>query len=453
MPPKRIRAGMNRKKNNDKSTVEINTSNQENTSPAETGSSKSAVGKPTGSRKRAPVADNTSEERPSTSVQGPSTSEPQRKAVKKIELVINPPPTGEAVKEPELDYGEGGYYPVNDGQVLNRRYKTQKMLGNGYFATVHLAEDRMTNTLVAVKIVRGDERDQKSAEKEIGFMEKIKEATGSESSHTGSENVVTLLDNFRINGKECVHVAMVFEVLGMDLYSVLYKSNQRKLTLNRIRSFSKDILQGLHFLHTKCKIMHLDLKPENLLVKVDPHNMDLSDPSCNASLKIGDFGQSEYTTDSLAGRVQSCHWRAPEIFLESKITPLADIWSVGCILYEMTTRELLFECLGIDNCQPKPHLSDISELLGPLKMRFFKKYDSNAAILDEVFGEEKVFDKNSEETNLISAKEMMKKNPMTMSEADEICELMRELLMINPGQRLSAKEALKHPFFTEDCSE
>ncbi|CAL2048252.1 unnamed protein product [Caenorhabditis brenneri] len=151
------------------------------------------------------------------------------------------------------------------------------MLGNGYFATVHMAEDRMTNTTVAVKIVRSDERDQKSAEREIEFMEKMKEASVSESTFTGSENIVTLLNNFRSNGKECIHVAMVFEMLGMDLYSVIYKSNQQKLTLNRIKSFSKNILDGLFFLHTTCKIMHLDLKPENLLVKVDPDNMDLSD--------------------------------------------------------------------------------------------------------------------------------------------------------------------------------
>ncbi|CAL2046518.1 unnamed protein product [Caenorhabditis brenneri] len=329
------------------------------------------------------------------------------------------------------------------------------MLGHGFFATVHKAEDTMTTSNVAVKIVRSDERDEKSAEKEIKFMKKIKEVSelGSNGTLAGTKNIVKLLDDFRIKEKQGIHVVMVFEVLCMDLYNLLNKSNQQKLTLNRIKRFSKNILEGLHFLRTKCKIMHLDIKPENLLVKADPDNMDLSDPSCNASLKIGDFGTSAWTTDNFTGSVQTCHYRAPEVFLGAKITPLADIWSFGCVLYEMAVRDLLFGCDDLDTCILKSHLSEISALLGPIEMRFFKKNKYNAAIFDEVFGKEKVFITKPAEINLISPKELMKHHSMTMSEADEYCEFIRELLMINPSQRLSAKEALKHPFFTEDCSE
>ncbi|EGT36822.1 hypothetical protein CAEBREN_04960 [Caenorhabditis brenneri] len=256
------------------------TSNQENITPAETTSQMSVDGKATESRKRAQNAE--------------STSEPQRKTMKKIELVITPSPTGEAENKDDLDYGNGGYYPVKDGQVLNKRYEVQKMLGNGHFATVHMAEDRMTESTVAVKIAKSARRYEKPSEMEIKFMERIKEVTNSKSnsSSPGSNNIVKLLDDFRIKGKEGIHVVMVFEVLCMDLDKLLFESNQQVLTLDRIRKFSKNILEGLLFLHTKCKIMHLDIKPENCLVNVDPQNMDLSDPSCNASLKIGDFGTS-----------------------------------------------------------------------------------------------------------------------------------------------------------------
>ncbi|CAL2046520.1 unnamed protein product [Caenorhabditis brenneri] len=440
MAPKGIRTEMaGKKKTVNKSTMMPNSSNQENTTPAETTSQMSTAGKATESRKRAQDAD--------------STSEPQRKTMKKIELVILPSPTGDAENKEELDYGNGGYYPVKNSQVLNKRYEVQKMLGNGHFATVHMAEDRMTESTVAVKIAKSDRRYAKPSEMEIKFMERIKEVTKSNSSSTGSKNIVKLLDDFRIKGKEGIHVVMVFEVLCMDLDRLLFESNQQVLTLDRIRRFSKNILEGLHFLHTKCKIMHLDIKPENCLVKIDPHNMDLSDPSCTAILKIGDFGTSAWITDNIKGKAQTCHYRAPEAFLEANVRPLVDVWSVGCVLYEMITRDLLFLCNkeGGD-CKKQLHFGYISEVLGPIKQRFFKMDERNSVFFDEVFGKDKIFVKEFAEPNPISPDELMKKYTMKMSEADELCGFMRELMVINPNQRLSAKEALKHPFLNYDCS-
>ncbi|EGT52975.1 hypothetical protein CAEBREN_02684 [Caenorhabditis brenneri] len=433
MAPKGIRTEMAGKKKINKSAVMPTTSNQENITPVETTSQMSVAGNATKSRKRGPDAE--------------STSEPQRKVIKKIELVITPSSIEKAENREELDYGNGGYYPVKNGQILNKRYEVQKMLGNGHFAIVHMAEDRMTESTVAVKIAKSDRRYAKPSEMEIKFMERIKEVTKSNSSSPGSKNIVKLLDDFRIKGKEGIHVVMVFEVLCMDLDRLLFESNQQVLTLDRIRKFSKNILEGLLFLHTKCKIMHLDIKPENCLVKVDPHNMDLSDPSCNASLKIGDFGTSAWITDNIKGKTQTCHYRAPEAFLEANVSPLVDVWSVGCVLYEMITRDLLFLCNeeGGD-CKSKLHFGYISEMLGPIRTRFFKKDERNTVFFDEVFGKEKVFVKEFAEPNPISPEELMKKYSMTMSEADELCGFMRELMVINPNQRLSAKEALKHPF-------
>ena len=62
---------------------------------------------------------------------------------------------------------------------------------------------------------------------------------------------------------------MVFEQLGHNLLKLITKSNYRGIPLENVRIIVKQVLEGLHYLHTKCKIIHTDLKPENVLMCVN----------------------------------------------------------------------------------------------------------------------------------------------------------------------------------------
>uniref|UniRef100_A0A8C5TG20 non-specific serine/threonine protein kinase n=1 Tax=Malurus cyaneus samueli TaxID=2593467 RepID=A0A8C5TG20_9PASS len=77
------------------------------------------------------------------------------------------------------------------------------------------------------------------------------------------ENIVQLIDDFKISGVNGVHVCMVLEVLGHQLLRWIIKSNYQGLPLPVSR-----VLEGLDYLHTKCKIIHTDIKPENVLLCV-----------------------------------------------------------------------------------------------------------------------------------------------------------------------------------------
>ncbi|CAH8587889.1 unnamed protein product [Schistosoma rodhaini] len=61
-------------------------------------------------------------------------------------------------------------------------------------------------------------------------------------------------------------VCMIFEVLGHNLLKLIIRSQYRGIPLENVRSIIKQTLQGLHYLHTKCHIIHTDIKPENILV-------------------------------------------------------------------------------------------------------------------------------------------------------------------------------------------
>merc|ERR1719297_126497 len=83
------------------------------------------------------------------------------------------------------------------------------------------------------------------------------------------ERCVQLLDDFKISGVNGTHVCMVFEVLGHNLLKFIIRSNYQGINLTNVKIMMKQVLEGLDYLHTKCKIIHTDIKPENVLVCVD----------------------------------------------------------------------------------------------------------------------------------------------------------------------------------------
>lgn len=111
---------------------------------------------------------------------------------------------------------------------------------------------------------------------------------------------------------------MVFEYLDNDLTGLM-ENPSIKLSEAHIKCYMKQLLEGLHYIHTN-NVIHRDIKAANLLV------------SNNGYLKIGDWGLSrswvpgaKYTT-----RVVTLWYRAPELLLgDRKYTPAVDLWAVG----------------------------------------------------------------------------------------------------------------------------
>ncbi|KAK5613628.1 SRSF protein kinase 1 [Crenichthys baileyi] len=169
-------------------------------------------------------------------------------------------------QEDPNDYCKGGYHHVKVGDLYNGKYHVIRKLGWGHFSTVWLAWDIQVKRFVAMKVVKSAEHYTETAVDEIKLLKSVR---NSDPDDPKREMVVQLLDDFKISGVNGTHVCMVFEVLGHHLLKWIIKSNYQGLPLSCVKSIIRQVLQGLDYLHTKCQIIHTDIKPENILMSVD----------------------------------------------------------------------------------------------------------------------------------------------------------------------------------------
>uniref|UniRef100_A0A8D2JHU5 non-specific serine/threonine protein kinase n=1 Tax=Varanus komodoensis TaxID=61221 RepID=A0A8D2JHU5_VARKO len=169
-------------------------------------------------------------------------------------------------QEDPNDYCKGGYHLVKIGDLFNGRYHVIRKLGWGHFSTVWLSWDIQGKRFVAMKVVKSAEHYTETALDEIKLLKSVR---NTDPNDPNRERVVQLLDDFKISGVNGSHICMVFEVLGHHLLKWIIKSNYQGLPLLCVKKIIHQVLQGLEYLHAKCRIIHTDIKPENILLCVN----------------------------------------------------------------------------------------------------------------------------------------------------------------------------------------
>ncbi|XP_046882573.1 SRSF protein kinase 2-like [Hypomesus transpacificus] len=203
---------------------------------------------------------------------------PPKIATSSKTLAASPPPKDPYPPSPEpfesdddeqensSDYCIGGYHSVEIGEIFIDRYQVVKKLGWGHFSTVWLCWDIHKRRFVALKVVKSAPTFTETALDEIKLLKCVRDTDPSDPKR---ETIVRLIDDFRISGENGEHICMVLEVLGHQLLKWIIKSNYTGLPLPCVKSILKQVLQGLDYMHTKCKIIHTDIKPENILLRMD----------------------------------------------------------------------------------------------------------------------------------------------------------------------------------------
>ncbi|PPD98977.1 hypothetical protein GOBAR_DD04001 [Gossypium barbadense] len=230
------------------------------------------------------------------------------------------------------------------------------------------------------------------------------------------------------------HLLIVCELLKANLYE-FHKFNRESggevyFTMPRLQSITIQCLEALQFLHG-LGLIHCDLKPENILVK--------SYSRCE--VKVIDLGSSCFETDHLCSYVQSRSYRAPEVILGLPYDKKIDIWSLGCILAELCTGNVLFQ-----NDSPATLLARVIGIIGPIKQDMLAKGRDTY----KYFTKNHMLYERNQETNRLEyliPKKTSLRHRLPMGDQGFV-DFVAHLLEVNPKKRPSAAEALKHPWLS-----
>ncbi|KFP76617.1 Serine/threonine-protein kinase SRPK, partial [Acanthisitta chloris] len=288
----------------------------------------------------------------------------------------------------------GGHHPVWEGEVFNTRYQALCKLGCGAFATVWLCQDMRRKKQVAVKVLKSREGFAETAQDEVALLHCV---SCMKKKDRAGENIVCLLDDFRMIGENGFHILLqrvqLQLLLGPSLRCLMGNYTAQGLPLPFVKKSLQQVLAGLHFLHKHCRIIHTDIKPENILlygrdkslqrlltdmldcgqrrdVRLKGAGNDLGNQLEESDLmslevKIADLGSACWTYKPLSKEIQTQPYRALEVLLGLDYGTPADIWSTACLAFEMATGECLFDPQpGKYFSRDDDHVARIIELLG-----------------------------------------------------------------------------------------
>ncbi|XP_055366375.1 cyclin-dependent kinase 17-like isoform X3 [Betta splendens] len=276
-------------------------------------------------------------------------------------------------------------------------------LGEGTYATVFKGRSKLTDNLVALKEIRLEHEEGApcTAIREVSLLKDLKHA-----------NIVTLHDI--IHTDKCL--TLVFEYLEKDLKQYMDDCGSI-MSVHNVKIFLFQLLRGLAYCH-KRKVLHRDLKPQNLLINE------------KGELKLADFGLARaksVPTKTYSNEVVTLWYRPPDVLLGSTeySTPI-DMWGVGCIFYEMITGRPLFPGSTVED---ELHL--IFRILGTPTEETWPGITTSEEFKTYNFPQ-------------YHAEPLVNHAPRIDSDGHD---LLSMLLQFEAKKRVSAEDALRHSYF------
>lgn len=287
-------------------------------------------------------------------------------------------------------------------------YRKIEKVGEGTYGIVYKGEHKPTKKTVALKKIRlqaDDEGVPSTAIREISMLKELKHC-----------NIVGLLEVVNENNV----LFLVFEFLTMDLKKYLDTMIPKDQYIDKqlLKSYTYQILLAIKYCHSH-RVLHRDLKPHNLLINE------------NGILKVADFGLARafgVPVRAYTHEVVTLWYRAPEILLgQLRYSCPVDIWSVGCIFAEMANKRPLFH-----------GDSEIDQIF-----RIFRTKGTPTELQWQGVTELPDYKPTFPKWPILPLK-----NAVPRLE-DKGLELLESMLEYKPADRISAKRALKHPYFDD----
>lgn len=288
---------------------------------------------------------------------------------------------------------------------MKRRYKKEIKLGEGTYGIVWQAIKLDDKSVVAIKKIRLENADEgipATAIREISYLKELKHP-----------NIVELIDVETTPTK----LKLVFEFLEYDLKK--YMTKYGRIPPEDVKSFAYQTLCGIAHCHAH-RHLHRDLKPQNLLINE------------KKELKLADFGLARAfgnTKRAYSNEVVTLWYRPPDVLLGSQqYNTSIDVWSAGCIIAEMVTGKPLFP--GRSNAD---ELVCIFKIMGTPSEKTWKGVSELPEWANNEFPDYKP-------TPL---------REVVLQLEPSGHDLLAKMLEMNPLPRISAVDALNHPYFAD----
>ncbi|KAJ3045281.1 Mitogen-activated protein kinase [Rhizophlyctis rosea] len=319
---------------------------------------------------------------------------------------------------------------------ITKKYTFVREIGKGAYGTVWEASDNDTGQAVAIKKVGSrnftEQMLAKRALRELKLLRHL----------DGNDNITGFLDADLNDPVNFTELYLVEGLMEADLNQII-KSKQQ-LADQHYQYFVYQILRGLKWMHS-ANVIHRDLKPGNLLVNSD------------CELRICDFGLARGLTHEGAEfnnteYVATRYYRAPEVVLSPKhYSKALDIWSVGCIFGELLMGKVMFKGSDyIDQLQrifevrgtpQDPTLMNLCSPKVSKRTAQFEACDPETTRTDAIFPWQvlKYIQTWPRRSKVPLEKIFPDANPLGL-------DLLDKLLAFDPRERITAEEALLHPY-------
>lgn len=304
---------------------------------------------------------------------------------------------------------------------------------------------------MAIKVVRNVDRYRHAAEKEarlLTHLDVCKQAdSGNPNDLIGSDNVISFLGSFNL---PTGHYCLVFPPCGLSLFDFLRQNRFRPFFPQHIQHIALQLLQGVAFLHAN-GVQHGDVKPENILL-AEPHytQVPYKDSSIwipnNSNIRIVDFGTAVHISQDKPAIVVSRSYRPPEVVLGIGWDAAVDLWAIGCVIMELYTGRRLFNVANGSDCE---HLQMMEAMLGPLPKSMLNApvvYPQTAATYSSP-ASSPVSNSNNYSSSMGLPNGQISLL-QSLAHADPVLyNLVMRMLVYEPSKRITAHEALMHPYF------